>query len=73
MSEKITIEIASVPDREGLVAELWIATEQICEIRSEDGQFRVQLYPRQNGIPWDIFADSFVSAMNKAISALKVR
>jgi hypothetical protein len=44
----ITIQIASVPDRENLVAELWYNDEQWGEVSRENGITKLEIYPRIN-------------------------
>jgi hypothetical protein len=39
------IEIASVPDRENLVAEIWYSEVLIAEINQEKENLEIQLYP----------------------------
>lgn len=46
---KITIQIASVPDRDNLVAELWYEDEQWGEISQETENLRLEMYPRSSG------------------------
>jgi len=43
----MTITIASVPDREKLVAELWYEKELWGEISQETGELLVEIYPSQ--------------------------
>ena len=41
----LTIELVSVPDRDDLVAEVWLGQYLLAELRQEGGHVRVQLYP----------------------------
>lgn len=50
---QISITIASVPDREDPVAELWYGDEMWGEVRHERGNFQLELYPRPNGGSWN--------------------
>ncbi len=52
MSGKLTYLITDVPDREELVAELWLDDEMWGEISQEDGNILLELYPRRDGEPW---------------------
>lgn len=63
---KFTVELASVPDRDDLVAEIWVGTELLGEIRFDDGALRVQIYPRPDAEPWDISLDELTSALHLA-------
>ena len=44
--------IADLPDREELVAELWMDRECWGEISKEKGEVVLELYPRRDGEPW---------------------
>ncbi len=71
MSQKIKIELASVPDREGLVAELWLDQSMLAELRKESGRIWLQLYAKDDGKPWDIEAQGLIDAVNNATMQLK--
>lgn len=48
------IEIASVEDRDYLVAEIWIDNELFAEINQESGKLNIQFYPfKENSFPFD--------------------
>ena len=49
LNMKITVQIASVPDRNNLVAELWYEDEQWGEISQETENTILEIYPRTNG------------------------
>ena len=44
---KFKIEIASVPDKENLVAEIWYVNNLIAEISQVKGCFKLELYPTE--------------------------
>ena len=56
----LTIVIASVPDREELVAELWSSESQVAELAQQDGQLTLQLYKPPSGKHWEFDFDEFV-------------
>jgi len=66
MNEQMTITIASVPDREGLVAELWHCDEQWGEIFQEGGKLRLALYPNPNQSSWNFDAEDVANAIREA-------
>ena len=66
----LTIELVSVPDRDDLVAEVWLGQSLLAELRNEDGQVRVQLYPDSSEKPWDVPYESLCSALAQARSKL---
>ena len=61
MTDEIVIRIASVPDREQPVAELWCGDTQWGELSQEGGRLVLELYPGPAGQPWR-FAFADVSA-----------
>ncbi|WP_115560881.1 hypothetical protein [Xanthomonas arboricola] len=65
---KINLEIASVPDREGLVVELWrdnylLAEVSKCEIRKE---YVLEIYSSTEGGKLIVDLDVFSLALSKA-------
>jgi hypothetical protein len=66
----MTITVASVPDREGLVAELWYDSEQWGEIFQEGAELRLALYPNPNQTFWNFDAEDAANAIRKARNRL---
>jgi hypothetical protein len=64
------IILASPPDREFLVAELWAGDEQWAEVNREAGAIRVEIYGRRDGQPWLLDVDEALSALGRARSAV---
>ena len=52
MREGLYYQIAGLPDRENLVAELWLDDCEWGEISNEDGNVVLELYPHPSGGPW---------------------
>lgn len=73
MTSKITITVASLSDREALVAELWIGDLQLGEVSQEvSGEFRVELYAQRGAAGfWPLELDELLSALNKARDSLR--
>lgn len=63
---RFTIEVTSVPDREGRVAEVWLQQEQFAELRHEVDELRVQIYPRPDNRPWDVSWEHLVDTLRAA-------
>ncbi len=60
MATKMKIKIASLPDRENLVAELWDDKIQWCEISQETSDLILEIYPHPTGKPWTfLFEEAF--------------
>lgn len=62
----LEIIVASVPDREGLVAEIYSDREQVAEVRREPEAFEVDVYPKPNGQPWLIDLDHLLATLHEA-------
>jgi hypothetical protein len=60
------ISIASPPDREGLVAEIFFSNIQWAEISQENAVMEVEFYPRADGKFWRIPLGSAQEALELA-------
>lgn len=58
-----TIDIASVPDRDELVAELWFGEQQVAELAQEGGRLLLQLYKPPSGKYWEFDYAPFAEAL----------
>ncbi len=57
-STPFRVEIASLPDREDVVAEIWVGDELFAELRHESTAVSVQIYCPAALVHWDLrFAD----------------
>lgn len=60
---EFTIEIASLSDREELIAELWFGADQVAELSRDNGSLTLQLYgPPSNW--WEFPFEDFTVALN---------
>lgn len=65
--ERLTVQIASVPDREELVAEIWSGDDMIAELRrANDEQFLLEIYCKEHSNPWVLDLDSWLGALELA-------
>lgn len=71
MSTIWRITIASPPDRDKLVAEIFFGNQQWAEINQEKGVLEVEFYPRLDGQPWQIFLPDALAALQEAEKLLK--
>jgi hypothetical protein len=62
----ITITIADPPDREELVAELWVGDHQLAELSREGGIELLEIYPWQAGPYWVLDYEEFLEALQEA-------
>ena len=58
-----SINLASLPDRDSGVAEIWHGKYLLAELRREGDALRLQLYPGPNGAPSDVPHRDFVQAL----------
>jgi hypothetical protein len=56
------IEIASVPDREKVVAEIWFGESLIAELNQENDELGIQLYSSKTAFDFN----DFLNALNVA-------
>ena len=66
----LTIKIASVPDRESLVAEIWDGPAQIAELNWESGDLHLEVYARPPASRLSVPFDEFVAVLEKARAQL---
>jgi len=64
--QKFRITIASLPDREELVAEILYDNVQWCEISQEAGDLVVQFYAHPRQRFWEFSLDEAIEVLEKA-------
>jgi hypothetical protein len=65
------IEVASSPDRDTLVAEIWWNDQMVAEVRQTgDGHEVIDLYPCPSGMPWSFGVGEWLEAVKVATSRL---
>jgi hypothetical protein len=65
------VQLASVPDRDELVAEIWWNDQMVAEIhRGSDGDRYIDLYPSPSRIPWSFPVKEWLAAIKKADAGL---
>lgn len=60
------ITIASPPDREQLVAEVFFGNEQVAEINQDAEDLRIEVYCRPSAAPWVLPFEEFMNTLNQA-------
>ena len=63
---KMSVDMASPPDREKLVTQISYDHEQWAEIQQGSGGLILELYPRQDGKPWQFGFDEALGALQHA-------
>jgi hypothetical protein len=61
--EAFRVTIASPPDRQRLVAEIFAGDTQVAEIKQEAERPLLELYPRPDGTPWNLDLVAFLEAV----------
>ena len=65
------IEIASSPDRDELVAEIWWNEQMVAELRRGGGTTTyVDVYPPPSAKPWSFKLEEWLQALNDAKTRL---
>jgi hypothetical protein len=71
---KYRINIASPPDRERLVAEVFVGDAQWVEVLCEDGEhMEVEYYAKPDGSAWRLPFETSQAALSDAVTRLKAR
>lgn len=65
-NNRFSVEVTSVPDRDALVAEMWLERELFAELRYEHRSLRLQFYPAPDGKPWDVPYEEFAGMLEQA-------
>lgn len=69
--KSLTLQIASLPDRDFVVSEIWFGNDQVAEVFSEDGKsIHIELFPARDGGVWSFDLDAFQAILTKARSSL---
>ena len=66
--KNLTIEIASPPDRENLVAEIWLGGQMIAEINQENSSLELEIFTdekRKLKLNYDDFVETLKKAKEK--------
>lgn len=62
-----TIEIASVPDRDDVVAEIWWGDAMVAELhRGASGGAEIEIYATESNDPWSFDLASWLAALTEA-------
>jgi hypothetical protein len=67
-----TVEIASVPDRDEVVAEVWWGDTMVAEMRRVKGQLLIDIYPAESGAMWSFDLQSWLRALAEAQRRLEL-
>lgn len=68
---KSTVEIASVPDRDEVIAEVWCDDAMVAEMRHGESGLQLEIYQTESGAPWSFDLQSWQSALAEAQRRLR--
>ena len=66
MQSEIRVQVASVPDRTELVAELWHGDAMWGELRGQASALILELYPNPSGGSWSFALEHVMDALGRA-------
>jgi len=66
MDEGFKVELASPPDREKLVANVFFGDDQWAELNQENGVLSLELYTRPGGQFWQLSFNEVIQALAQA-------
>ena len=66
MTSRFTIDVATVPDRDDVVVELWCGDIQFGELSLEGGGLQIEIYPNPSGQPWRFSFEEVEKALEQA-------
>jgi hypothetical protein len=66
LPNRLTVQVASVPDREGIVTEVWLDQEQLAELRHERDGVLIEIYPGPDGRPWEVSYEALIATLQHA-------
>jgi hypothetical protein len=70
IKKTLSISIASPPDREKLVAEIFFDNEQFAELNQESETLNIEVYPRRDNQVWQLDYEQVITAFLKAKNKL---
>ena len=60
------LQVASSPDRDELVTEIWWIDQMVAEVRrGSDGNRYIDLYPSRSRTPWSFKLEEWLAAMKR--------
>jgi hypothetical protein len=67
-----TVELASTPDRESVVAEIWCDDVMVAELhRSKSGELQLDIYAEKSSTPLSLDLKSWLAAVAEAQRRLR--
>ena len=70
MPNQLSILIASLPDREAVVAELWYGDAQFAELAQEGGSLTLEIYAPPDGKAWTLPFEDALESLQQARAKL---
>lgn len=65
--KQLTLNMASVPDKESVVSEIWFGDDQVAELSNESScKLVIEIYPPPEGGVWTFDLEDFHSILVRA-------
>jgi hypothetical protein len=69
--KSLTLQIASLPDKENVVSEIWFGNDQVAEVSSENSKtIQIEIFPAPNFGAWSFDLEAFQTVLADAKSNL---
>lgn len=70
--KSLTLQIASLPDKQNIVSEIWLGNDQVAEISYEDGQpIQIEIFAAPDRGVWSFDLSAFEAVLSEAKSNLR--
>ncbi|WP_205205194.1 hypothetical protein [Azonexus hydrophilus] len=68
----LKLQVASLPDKENVVSEVWFGNDQVAEVSNEDGQtIQIEIFSPPGRSVWSFDLDAFEVILAEAKSSLR--
>lgn len=65
--KSLTLQIASLPDRENAVSEIWFGNDQVAEVSNESGDtILIEIFPAPDKEGWSFDLDALLEVLAEA-------
>lgn len=69
--ESVRINVASLPDRDDLVGEIWFGDIEFAELSIRDRHLRIDIFPHPDGKTWNLSWQDLIALVERAKARLE--
>lgn len=66
MIESVRINVASLPDRDDLVGEIWFGDVEFAEVVIENRHLQIEIFPNPDGGNWNLSWKNLIDVVERA-------